>query len=303
MSLIKQNSINKMIDLKIPTESLRELPQDDRDFALGAIFPQINIEDVPLTDFVVAIPKVIKNQGNTDLCSGYAVTAVSEDQEGVELLPEYQFYKTKKISGDMESWGADLRDACKSVVRYGSLPVQGHENIKGISRSRVVSDETWEDSMDGVANFYKKETYFSITGKYDTFDNIRLALWQHRNNKNSVVTGAKWRSEWLGAKDGILPEQYGNNGFGHAFKIFGQKNIGGNLYLVAQLSQGEDVGDKGIFYLPRSLVNREIGKYGIYMLTDISKEDAKFYTSTWVTKNSPWWEVLIARIIHFIKIN
>jgi hypothetical protein len=253
---------------------------------LGAIFPQGKIENVPLTDFIVAIPKGIKNQGNSDLCSGYAVTAVSVDQEGVELLPEYQFYKTKKISGDMEGWGADLRDACKSVVKYGSLPAQGYEKIKGLSRSRVVSDETWEDAMDGIANLYKKETYFSITGKYDTFDNIRLALWENIDRKSSIVTVAKWRTEWLYAEGGIIPESYGNNGFGHAFKIFGQKNINGQLYLVAQLSQGEEYGDKGIFYLSRSVVNREIGKYGLYMFKDISREDAEFFLKNKIIKKA-----------------
>ena len=59
------------------------------------------------------------------------------------------------------------------------------------------------------------------------------------------------------------------------FKIFGQKIIGSEIYLVAQLSQGEDVGDRGLFYLPREVVNKEIGAYGIFMFYDMEREEAE----------------------------
>ena len=278
-----------------PKNSLKPLPRDPRDFNLGAVFPQIDIKDVPITDFMVSQPISIKDQGESDLCSAYAVTSVSEDQEGKELLPQFQFLKTKQISGDVEEWGANLRDACKSAVKFGSLPIDGFENIRGLSRSQIFNPIMWPVGVDQVAEIHKKETYFAVTGKYDVFDNIRVALWQHKDKKCSIVTGTLFRSEWLEALGGVIPSDYGDNGFGHAFKIFGQKNIGGELYLVAQLSQGMGVGDRGLFYFSRKVTNKEIGSYGVFMFKDMSREDAEFYMNS---KNKPlpkkFWEFIIS---------
>lgn len=263
----------KKIDL--PKNSLRELPKDKRDFSLGAVFPQISIHEVPKGDFEVAKPFLIKDQGESDLCSAYAITSVSEDQEGVELLPEFQFYKTKELTGDPEEWGADLRVACKSAVKFGSLPYKGFEQIKGIKRTEIFNKEFLSYRMEVVARVYRKETFFTVSGEYDVFDNIRTALWQHRAKKCTIVTGALWRHEWTESPRGIIPKLYSDTGFGHAFKIFGQKVLDGELYLMAQLSQGERYGDNGVYYFPREVVNKEIGRYGIFMFNDISREDAE----------------------------
>lgn len=261
----------------LPKNSLRELPPDNRDFVLGAAFKQIPLGSIPGDDFMIAEPLLIKDQGESDLCSAYAVAAVSEDQELEELLPEFQFFKTKQISGDPDGleWGANLRDACKSAVKFGSLPLRGFKEIKGMERPFVLHPESWPSHAESVAQLHKKQTYFSVEGQYDTFDNIRAALWQHRLKKCSIVTGALWRNEWIDAPGGIIPEEYGDAGFGHAFKIFGQKNIKGKLYLVAQLSQGDQVGDRGRFYFSREVVNREIGKYGVFMFTDLTRAEAE----------------------------
>jgi len=256
--------------------SLHPLPHDQRDFRLGAISFQTNIENIPDSDWEVSGPLLIKDQGESDLCSAYAVTSVSEDQEGEELLPEYQFFKTKQISGNPDQWGANLRDACKSAVKYGSLPIKnGLGKFKGISRKELLNDETWPHYSDEVASCHRKKTYFSVDGRYDVFDNIRTALWKYRYKRSSIVTGVLWRYKWLEAKGGIISSQYGDGGFGHAFKIFGQKTIKGKMYLVAQLSQGKTVGDDGLFYFSREIVNREIGKYGIFMFNDIPVNQAR----------------------------
>jgi len=276
----------------LPEKSLQPLPKDPRDFPLGAVFPQINLHEVPAEDFVVATPLLIKDQGETDFCSAYALTSVSEDQEGEELLPEYQFYRTKQIAGNPDEWGANLRDACKSATKYGSLPLNGFLICKGLTRSKLLIPEQWPAHADDVAIVHKKETYFEVEGRYDTFDNIRTALWQHHADKCSVLTGCLWRTEWLDASDGIIGENYGDNGFGHAFKIFGQKTIKGKMYLMAQLSQGDAVGDGGIFYLSREIVNKEIGDFGIYMFKDISKEDAQYYLENKITEKSNFFDWL-----------
>jgi hypothetical protein len=187
--------------IKIGFENgLHPIKNDARDFSLAGVFDQIRVEEIPAIDFIVAKPLRIKDQGDTDYCSAYAVIEASEDQEEIELLPEYQFFKTKYLMGDYESWGADLRTACKVAVRYGSLPVAGFEHLMNLPRSIVVNPHSWMKSLDTIAKRYSKETYFKIDGRYDLFDNIRCALWQHRAEKRSIVAlGAEYITEWVPA--------------------------------------------------------------------------------------------------------
>lgn len=281
------------------TQGLRELPQDDRDFALGGVFGNIDINSVPVSGFVVIDPLFIKDQGDTDYCSAYAVTSVSEDQEFTELLPEYQFFRTKQIAGNPEDWGADLRSACKSAVKFGSLPIV--MNKKGLTRDQVLDKDNWEEYYLFEAMKYRKGSYFSVNGPYDTFDNMRLALWQHRNDKCTIVTGAKWRYQWINAPGGVIQKDDFEGGFGHAFKIFGQKIINDELHLMAQLSNGVNVGDNGIFYFSREVVNRELGKYGAFMFKDMAREEAEYYLSNDFIVSTPWYSKLWSIISNFLK--
>lgn len=162
------------------------------------------------------------------------------------------------------------------------------------TRDFIADWRNWDnlDSLDKLAAIHKKETFFAVSGKYDTFDNIRVALWQHRQKKSTIVTGTLFRNEWFSSKSGIIPMGYGSDGVPHAFKIFGQKVIDGKLYLVAQLSQGVEYGDNGLFYFPREVVNKEIGKYGIFMFKDISREEAEKI----LKGNKSWLWSLITKI-------
>ncbi len=289
-----------MSSFNITNEGLKELPIDERDFALGGVFGYAKIEDVPTTDFIVAEPLTIKDQKDTDYCAGFTVTEVSEDQEGTELLPEYQFFSAKRIAGKPEEWGVDLRSACKSAVKYGSLPLFASQEMSGKPRDFILDKKNWPYNSDSIASQYKKLTYFKVEGPYDTFDNIRCALWKHKSYKCTIVTGAKWRFAWINAEGGIIKEAKGD-GFGHAFKIFGQKVIDGELFLVAQLSNGKQVGDNGLYYFNREVTNAEIGPYGIFMLTDVSKDDAEHYLSSPYTMNDSLFSRVFKIIINFFK--
>lgn len=296
-----------MIDAKNIGGGLIALPEDERDFPLGGVFGTLPIEEVPWYDFEIAMPLVIKDQGDTDYCTGFAVTEVSEDHEEVELSPHYQFAKTKEIMGEYESWGADLRAACKSAVKVGSIPrekadeffAQHHD--KKDDRNFVANWENWPDAWDYDAAKYRKKTYFRVDGPYDIFDNIRAAMWQHRAEKRSIVVGAKWRTEWTNAPGGVIPEVYGNYGFGHAFKIYGQKTINAQLHLVAQLSNGKDIGDEGIFYFNRNVVNREFGPFGQYMFKDMEKEEAKYIVENKLKAADNWIMRFIKIMMNFFK--
>lgn len=257
---------------KIIYPGLKPLVRDDRDFPFAGIFKQIDISEVPNADFLISEPLIMKDQAETDFCAAYAGTSVSEDQEGEELLPEYQFFKAKSLSGDFESWGVDLRSMAKSLVKFGSLPRSGHERYAGLPRHIVVDPKSWPLEFDYVAKFHSKETFFSATtGRYDIFDNMRTWLWQHREDKCSILTGALWRAAWTNAEDGVVPKTELAGDFGHAYKIYGQKIINGEPYLVAQLSNGQEIGDRGRFYMPREVINREAATYGGFMFNDMPR--------------------------------
>lgn len=109
----------------------------------------------------------------------------------------------------------------------------------------------------------------------DVFDQIRLVLWINRFEKRSILTGAMWHNSWTYTSGGIIPKLYLDKGsFGHAFKIFGWKEIEKEPYLIAQLSNGSNVGDKGVCYFPRNVVNKEF-TYGNYTFSDMPPEEAK----------------------------
>lgn len=254
---------------------LKPLPKDDRDFSFGAIFGLPKLEELP-DEYTVSRQLFIKDQGETDMCTAYALCAVSEDQELVELNPFYTFGKIKQIMGEWESWGADLRSACKAAVDYGFLAVEGKLKVPdGDDRDNAANWENWPEDSDQKAARHKKQAFFGVDGQYDTFDNIRATLWRNRDEERSVFAGCAWRREWTGANEGIIPIVYGENGFGHAFKVFGWRKINGEIYLHAQLSNGTHIGNGGLFLFPREVVNREF-TYGLFTFRDMPREQAEY---------------------------
>lgn len=278
---------------------LRPLPRDPRDFSLAGVFGQEDISVVPDEDFVVAEPQVIKDQKETEFCTAYAVTAVSEDQEGVVLYPDWQFAKIKQIEGNKETWGATLRDAAKSVVKFGSVEMNDRE--LSYERDKVVDWENYPSYLEREAQKHRKKSFFNVDGGYDTFDNIRLALWQNRDKNRSVLIGCQWRHAWNGVEDGVIPEEYELEPYtGHAFKIYGQKMIDGKPHLIAQLSNGEEVGDRGRFYFPRFVINREVAGFGKFMFKDMPKEAARSANASPITGDTPA-KMTVSIVVGFIK--
>jgi hypothetical protein len=254
---------------------LRPTPRDKRDFSLGAIVPQWNITSVPNKDFLVGDVIGIKSQKLSDFCTGFSVCAVSELQEGMALNPCYQFAKIKQIEGSYAGWGANLRSAAKSVCDWGSIEADKGYTVEEQPRDFLANWANWT-GYDTDAEKHKKRSYVSVDGQYDFFTNIRIALWQFRDEKRGIIVGTTWRPSWTYAEHGIVPKAEDTNyGFGHAIAIIGQKMIGDEPYLVIQNSYGEMAGDKGFYYFPKEVVNKEFAPYGAYMFIDMPKEEVK----------------------------
>jgi len=242
---------------------LRELPSDSRDFSRIKVFGMGSLP--PNEDFMVAEPISIEDQKETDFCTAFALSAVAEDQEGVDLDPLYTFAKIKQIEGDWRSWGADLRSACKAAVKFGFIKKENSPfDLDNYSRDIVANWENWPKELDDLAKKHRKMSYFRVDDSVDTFNAFRAALWQNKAKKCSIFTGTTWRENWNNVKDGIIPDEPGPPLFGHAIKIFGQKIIIGEPYLIAQQSLGKKEGDNGLLYFSRKVINRDF-KYGAFI--------------------------------------
>lgn len=275
-------------DTKTIGGGLLPTPHDERDLNFGQLFGLPMLSELP-AKYRTAQPLKIKNQGNSDLCTAFAVTAASEMQELTELSPEFQFAQTKKLLGDWQPWGADLRSAIKSAVKIGSIqqmrvPQELTLSLDNSNRDKIANWNNWPTGIELYATRYKKMSYFSIAGQYTTFDNFRAVLWQNRAEERAIVTGVTWQNHWTG--NARITDDNGQQAFGHAFTIFGFEDE----WLVAQLSNGESIGENGIFYFHRDVVNKQF-KYGGYTFKDMEPEKAKYYarkgikiTDSWITR-------------------
>jgi len=247
---------------------LVSLPTDNRDFSLGAVFGVK--KDLPQEFLVSGADKLkMKNQGGTDLCSAYATMTASEQQEQVELNPQFQFAFSKKISGNIESWGQDLRSACATPKKFGSLEQQMILNSIGLPENpRDWND--WGKRVIEIAQPHKKKSYFRADlGFGNKFDLIKSAIYQHNS---IVVSGLEWKSEYTYCKNAIIKPSK-ESGFGHAIALIGWKIIDGKEYLIIHNSIGEDLGDNGLWYLPREMVDEL--RYGNFVFKDMPADKVK----------------------------
>lgn len=260
--------------MKTIIEGLQKTPIDKNDFSFGAAFGHAAPTDLP-AEYVVAEPLTIKDQGLTDMCTAYALTAVSEDQEGVVLDPFFTFAQTKKITGEPDSWGADLRSACKSgLIGFIPVPPSSMDAVTyaptDVIRDAAAYGKNLTAMNEGIATKYKKKSFFSITGPHDFFDNMRSAMWVARNEKRSIFTGCDWRESWTDLADGIITEAGDEQTFGHALKAFGWEKD----HMLLQLSNGAGIGRKGVFRAAREAVNRAF-TFGAFTFMDMPREDAE----------------------------
>lgn len=277
-------------------KGLLPLLTDKRDFSHSAVFGSIAVDDLPTRDFLVAVPLEIKDQDinyPSDYCTSYASSECGEDEDQVIFVPEYSFQRAKDILAVSQGvqvysqFGLNLRDICNSAVQYGFLPRINDpfrcDTMDRPARDTLIASGAWPAELDSIAANYKKASYFAVDGPHDLFDNIRSVMWMNLAERRSVEVGCLWRESWSAAPQGIIPEIYEEQGSAHAFKFCGQKTINGNLYLVAQLSDGPTFGDDGFFYFSRAVVNREFGTYGSFTYSHMPPDSAEWHVTNGVS--------------------
>lgn len=277
--------------------TLNETPVDAHDFPLEGVVGSANIATLPRA-YTVSSPLVIKDQGpDTDMCYGYALTSVSEDQEGVVLDPFYTVGRTRQIMGaDPSAWGADLRSACKSAVApYGCRPMLSNEIVRVTSpatqemRDIAVRWERIPKVYDEEARRHAKKSFFSVGGGSSRFDNMRSGMYQMRMEERSILTGINWAPEWTQAKNGEVDESIEVKGarFGHAIKVFGWDL---DDWMIAQLSNGKDIGEGGIFKIHRNIIDRHC-TFGAFTFLDMPREEAEYELG-----KVGWWRYWVRSI-------
>lgn len=268
---------------------LQELQKDYRDFVLGRVFDLPDLSELP-DEFMISDDLIIKDQGSSDYCTAYATCCASELQEGVELVPEFSFAASKSISGNKDSWGQDLRSACKGHVQYGALATFDYSEDGEDPRDL----ETWLQYL-GRAKNHKKESFFSVEGKYDSFDNIRASMWKFRAQKRAVPIGLVWN--WS-------TEQYelvnvSQSGSGHAMCVVGWSKDG-FLYVVN--SYGKEAGKDGIHKISREIINEFVPRFGAFMFIDMPKTEAKMRNKYGIMENDSFITAIVKIIQYYLMI-
>ena len=276
---------------------LQPTPKDTRDFQLGAIFQLPPLSELP-TDFVLEGFE-IKNQGESDFCSGYATTGMSELQEGVILSPEYSFAMSKKLSGDIDGWGQDMRNALKTHTKIGALPQSASPYSTANKPISFLRDPAnWPDTLLEQAKPHQKEAYMKVSGNssLDAFDAIRATIWKWKDEKRSVALGLAW--SW--PSNAIILEEAGQ-GFGHMLYIIGFRTINGTPYLVIVNSWGKQAGDQGTHLISMKVINYFEGVYGAYMFVDKTREDIQYMLDNGIKEGDQWvlqlWKILKTLIL------
>jgi len=238
-------------------------PVDIRDFQLAEIQPKVvALPDVfSLRDKMTSIQK--QNWGT---CTSHMADAIAEYWNSLEyhkeikLAQKFIYYNTKKISGLWTIQGDYLRNAFKSVVKYGACLEETFPDIRR---------KTWEEYIKDVpppeayqeAEKFKGKTFWAVTKGLDSF---RQAIYQ---NKTPIGFGMRWYESYRDiGQDGKLPLPGGKELGGHAvvgvdweYEKFWVRN-----------SWGKKWGNKGYFYIPFN----EFDKHEIwnaYVLLDIQR--------------------------------
>lgn len=231
-------------------------------------------------DIVIpARPMKILDQTDLDFCSAFSGVEIQYALWGIEMCPLWLMSQEKKLRGEYTSFGANLRDVTRALVKVGSLPkiltpyTHNTGNKTDRDRNFLANWNNWDLSLLKSAIKYKDASYFNVDGPLDDFDDIRSTLWMNRQERRIVLFGSEWMSDWVMAKDGIIPKEMPTNSLGgHAYGFIGQKTINGEIYLIKQGSWGEKYGDKGLYYFPRSIVNEMVKQgYGKFTVSKINK--------------------------------
>ncbi len=269
---------------------------DERDFALGAVFELPELNTLPAN---FSLPKAtVRDQTiinkNNDKCTEYAYGVVDELQEKVLTNPDFSFAGAKSISGNELAFGQDIRTAGLGHIKIGAIPqalVPKEINVED-PKYRYIAN--WPESFTNIAKQYRKGSLWLVTGQYDAFDNIRASIYKF---KQPVVFGCVFG--WF--KYQTYMDEPSTTGFGHAMAIVGWETRNGQIYLKIQQSLGERAGEQGYQFFSRKVINHAFEIYKAFMPVDMTVEEAKHMLDNGIKEDDGWLKTLLKSFISFLN--
>ena len=230
-------------------------------------------------------PKVIKNQGTTNFCSGFTASYILDRKLQIETSPEYVIQKESLMynSNPKNFLGVPVDVAHKALCRYGSIPANLSPYKVGVTDPSIIADPLqWDVNLDDKA-LVPFGSSFEVTkdGYIDLFDAARAIMY---SQNVWLDCSGYFIPEWMYAPKGIIPTIFKKQEVnGHMFTICGSQDINGVPYLVIPNSWGIDIGgqidsmgiiqDKGgFFFAPREAINT---LFDISVMLDRNSQDAK----------------------------
>lgn len=239
-------------------------PKDIRDYQLAEVQPEIVKlpEEFDLRDKMTSVQRQFWGT-----CTSHAVDGLKEFLDKreygkeIKLSQRFIYYNTKKISGLWSIQGDYVRNALKSVVKYGACLEKTFPDKRMLTWQEYVNKEPSEQAYK-EAEKYKGKTYWAV-GR--TLEDFRQAIYQQ---KAPVVFSMMWYgSYYRPAKDGRLALPDKKRG-GHALACVGWERE----KLWVRNSHGVGWGLNGYFYIPFE----EFQKHDIwnaYVLLDLERPE------------------------------
>ena len=271
-------------------------PPSRKKFSFGAIFGYPDPSEFP-NEFITERLKPY-DQKDSYFCVAATIAMARAYQEKIRLSFEWFFSRIRLIDDNLGKWGSLPKDGAKAAKEYGFIEEKDAPfTLENKSQEYLEDPSHWPVELRelGLAHLTQTHFYVEPRGNLDLFDAIRGAIWKFRDEDRKICVGAMWKRSWSGVNKGIIPKMTFDKGvFGHYFLIVGWKQIEGESYLIAQLSNGENDGDKGFFYFPRSVVNKEF-VYDNIMFKDMPLEETSenvIIKSRWFRANF-WQKILL----------
>ncbi len=211
----------------------------------------------------------IENQKNTLRCTGYGCAVNGGYMRGMRFHPDWQAAKIGQLQGEsVDVNGGDPNMAMRSERDCGFLP-STLDSIHSLASNTIENTgiASFDTALDIPALENRVAGFVSVDGSQDIFDNIRSALYLAYDVRTglgaTVQAFGRWYGAWTNPPGGIIPSVVSGTSFGYHHYLFVDfKDIGGVSHLVIHNSGGEAMGDHGLQYMPREVVNREFGVWG-----------------------------------------
>lgn len=228
----------------------RPQPEDDRDFRFRANV----ITPLPTKHSLRQYCPYVRDQGQQGACTGFAVTYAIGMLRRITshwdtlYSPQFVYNNARHMINELGvDYGAYIRDAVKSVAKYGAARENDfmYYEVERI-QFKLPPDEAYES-----ARSWRLGSYYAVHSLTD----LKRALYEHKpvvggmlcySNMNSYST---WQS-------GVIPEPSGSIDGGHAICFTGYDDEKRLVQFIN--SWGSYWGDEGFGYLPYSFF--ETGK-------------------------------------------